>query len=81
MMTSILSNLPEEYKAIVEILEDKLDDKEKPLTIESICYKILVEFYWKNKQSGPRTSREYEKSLCLKSQYKGTYTTCEKKGI
>ena len=36
MMNHIISNLPEEYKTNVEILEDKLDDKEHPITIERI---------------------------------------------
>ena len=78
MMTHILSKLSEEYQTIVEILEDVLDDEDNPLTIERICDKLSVKFYQMNKQSGPITSREYEKSLYLKSQYKGTYKTCGK---
>ena len=68
MMTHILSNLPEEYQAIVEILEDDLDDEDDPLTIERIPDKILVKFDQMNEQSEPRTSREDEKDLYLKSQ-------------
>ena len=72
MITHILLNLPEEYQTIVEILEEKLDDKDDPLTIERIRDKFLVKFDQVNKQSRPRTLREYEKSLYVKSQYKGT---------
>ena len=32
-MTRILSNLPKKYQTIVEIIEDKKDDKDNPLTI------------------------------------------------
>ena len=44
MMTHILYNLPEEYQIIVGILEDKLDNKDKPLNIESIRDNLLVKF-------------------------------------
>ena len=44
MMTHILSNLPEEYQTIVEILEDELDDKDYPLTIERIHDNLSVKF-------------------------------------
>ena len=74
-MTRMLLNLPEEYQTIVEIIEDYLDDKNNPLTIERIRDKILVKFDQMNKQSGPRTSREDEKSFYLKSQYKVTWKT------
>ena len=43
-MTYIISNLPEEYQIIVEILEDKLDDDNGPLTIDMICDKLYVIF-------------------------------------
>ena len=33
MMTHILSNLPEEYQIVVEILENKLDDEDNTLTV------------------------------------------------
>ena len=33
MMTHILSNLPEEYQTIMEILEDELDKEDNPFTI------------------------------------------------
>ena len=62
MMTHILSNLPEEYQSIVEILEDKLDDKDDHLNIERILEKLLVKFGHMNEQSGPRTSIEEEKT-------------------
>ena len=71
-MTHILSNLPEEYQTTVEILEYELYDKNDPLTIERIREKNLAKFDQTNEQSGPRTSRKYEKSLNLKSQYEGT---------
>ena len=44
MMSHILSNLPEEYQTIVEILEDKLDNDSDFITIERIHDKILVEY-------------------------------------
>ena len=44
MMTHILSNLPEEYHTIMEIIEDKLDDKYYPPTIERIRDKLSVKF-------------------------------------
>ena len=58
MMTRILSKLPEEYQTTAKILEDKLDDKYDPLTIERIRDKHSVKFYQMNKQSGPRTPIE-----------------------
>ena len=60
MMTHILSNLPEECQIILEILEDELYDKDKPITIESICEKLLMKFDRMNEKSGPRASREDE---------------------
>ena len=42
MMTHILSDLPEEYQIIVDILEEKWDDDNDPLTIERICDKIFM---------------------------------------
>ena len=41
-MTKILSNLPEEYQIIVEIIEYELDGKHNPLTINRICDNLLV---------------------------------------
>ena len=55
MTTHILSNLPEEYKAIVEVLEDELYEKYHPLTFESICDKILVKFDQMNERSETKT--------------------------
>ena len=49
MMSHILSNLPEEYQTIVEILEDKLDDDSDFITIERIRDNILVKYYQTNK--------------------------------
>ena len=59
-MTHILLNLPEEYQTIVEILEEKLHDKDDPLTIERIRDKLSVKFDLMNEQSVPRNLREYE---------------------
>ena len=56
-MTHILSNLPEEYHTIFEILEDGLDDEDDPLTIERIRDNLSVKFDQMKEQSGPRTSR------------------------
>ena len=44
MMTHILSNLPDKYRTIVEILEDELNEKYQPLTIERIRDKLSVKF-------------------------------------
>ena len=63
MMTHILLNLPAEYQTILEILEDKLDDKDNPLTIERIRDKISVKFDRRNEKSGPRTSRKYKNPI------------------
>ena len=60
MMTHVLLNLPEEYQTIVEILEDKLNDKDDPLTIESISDNILVKFDQMKEKSGPIPLREDE---------------------
>ena len=50
MMSHILSNLPEEYQTIEEILEDKLDDDSEFITIERIRDNILVKYDQINKQ-------------------------------
>ena len=44
MMSHILSNLPEEYQTIKEILEDKLDYNSEFITIERIRDNILVNY-------------------------------------
>ena len=80
MMSLILSNLPEEYQTIVEILEDKLDDDSDFITIERIREKILVKYDQINKQSRPKIPIEDENHLSVKSQYKGTCVTCNKYG-
>ena len=61
MMTNILSNLPEEYQTIVEILEDKLDEKYHSLTIDITRNKLSVNFDQMNEQSETKTTREDEK--------------------
>ena len=60
-MTHILYNLSEEYQIIVELLEENLDDKYNPITIESIRDNLSVKFDRMNGQSGQKTSRENEK--------------------
>ena len=50
MMSHILSNLPEEYQTIVEIIEDKLDDYSDFITIERISDNILVKYDRTNKK-------------------------------
>lgn len=50
-MTHILSNLPEVYQNIVEILEDYLDDEDAPQTIKRIRDKLSEKYDWTNKQS------------------------------
>ena len=71
-MTRILSNLPEEYQTIIEVLKYELYDKDDPLIIERIRDKLSVKFDQMNEQSVPRASIEDEKPLYVKSQYKGT---------
>ena len=44
IMTHILSKLPEKYETIVEILEDKLVDKDKSHNIERIRNKLSSKF-------------------------------------
>ena len=51
MMTHILSNLPEVYQNILEILEDYLDDEDAPQTIKRIRDKLSEKYDWTNKQS------------------------------
>ena len=80
MITHILSNLPEEYQAIVKILADKIDHKDYPITMENIRGKFSVILDQMKGQSVPRTPREYGKDLYIKSQYKGTFTNCGKYG-
>ena len=41
-MTNTISNLPEEYQKIEEIIEDELDDDYNPLTIERIHDNLSV---------------------------------------
>ena len=50
MMTHILSNLPEEYQNIVEILEYGLDDDSNTLNIKRIRDKLSVKFDRMNEQ-------------------------------
>ena len=80
MMTNILLNFPEDYQTILETIEDKLYDKDHPLTIEKIRHKISVKSDQMSKQSIPKTSREYEKVLYVKPQYKDTCMTCGRYG-
>ena len=62
-MTYIISRLPEEYQNIIEITESELYYKDNPLNIEKISDKILVKCDQMNKQSRPKMSIKYEKSL------------------
>ena len=39
----------------MEIIENELDDKDNPLTIENICDKLFVKYDQINKQSRPKT--------------------------
>ena len=74
-MPHILSNLPEEYQTILEIIQDKIDDEKYPLNIKRIRDNILVKFDQMNEQSGSKTSIEDKKPLYVKPQYKGTCAT------
>ena len=49
-MTYLLSNFPDEYQTMVEIMEYELDYKYNPLTIDRIREKLYVEFDLMNKQ-------------------------------
>ena len=79
MMTHILLNLPEKYQTIMEILK-KRDKKDHTINIERTCDKLSVKFDRINKRPETKTSREDEKYLNIKPQYKGTCTTCRKYG-
>ena len=72
MMTHILSNLPEEYQTILEIIEDKLDNDSDFITIERVRDKIFVKCERTIKKSRPKMSGEDENYLYIKYQYKGT---------
>ena len=72
MMTNILLNLPEEYQTILEIIEYELYAEDNPLTTKRIHDKLSLKYDQMNEQSRPITSREYEKDLYVKSQYKCT---------
>ena len=74
-MPHMLSSLPEEYKTIVEIIQDKIDDDKYPLTIKRIRDNLLVKCDQMNEQTGSKTSIEDERSVYLKPQYKGTCAT------
>ena len=50
-MTHIMSNLPEEYKNMVENLEDELDDEIDMFAIEIIRDKLWAKYYIMNAQS------------------------------
>ena len=51
MMTHILSNLPQEYQTIIDILEDKLYYKYNHLLVQRFRDRLLVKYYWMNYQS------------------------------
>ena len=76
--THIISNLTEEYQNIVEIIYGDLDDEDNQLTIEMIRDKLSVNYDQMNKNPRPKISRENEKSLSIKFQYKSTCKTCGK---
>ena len=73
MITHILSNSPEEYQKIVGILEDKLNEKDHPITIERIHDKLLVKFDRRNRRLETKSSREDEKSLYVFALVLGRY--------
>ena len=74
-MTHIISNLPEEYQTIVEMIKDGLYKEDNPLTTKRICDKLSEKFDHIKDQTRTIISREYEKSLYINTQYKGTCTT------
>ena len=76
MMTHILSKLTEEYKNIVENIQDYLDEDIDPLTIERIRDKLSVEYDQMAVKSETKTSIEDEKSLYVKYKFKGTFNKC-----
>ena len=73
-MTHIQSSLPEANKNIVENLEDELDDDNNPLTTKRTREKLWEKYYWMNVWPETTNSREDEKYLYVKSEYKGTST-------
>ena len=63
MMTCILSNLPEVYEKIVEILEDEIYDEDDHLTIERIWDKLKANYDCMNIRSETKSSNGEEKAL------------------
>ena len=45
IVTYIISKLPEAYENVTKYIENKLDDKNDLLTINSICGKVLGKHY------------------------------------
>ena len=56
MMTYIISNFPEAYDNIVENIEEEMDDDNDPLTIKSICDKLLEKYDQTDVQSETKSS-------------------------
>ena len=50
-MTRILSNLPQEYQTIVDIMEDKIYYEYKHLIVQRFRDRFLVKYYWMTDQS------------------------------
>ena len=77
MITHTLSDLPEEYQTIMVILEDKLDDKEDPITSDKIwlnerkistkSFKIKLKYLYENYQYNSTCMN------CRKYRHKGKY--------
>ena len=63
MMTCILSNLPEVYEKIVEILEDEIYDEDDHLTIERIWDKLKANYDCMNIRSETKSSEGEKKAL------------------
>ena len=55
-MTYIISNFPEAYDNIVENIEEEMDDDNDPLTIKSICDKLLEKYDQTDVQSETKSS-------------------------
>jgi len=78
-MEHILNNLPKEYESVVNNLENKLDDRTNPLTIQNIQEALNLKFErMKGKKS--RGSDENEETALYAGGYKGVCFNCGKRG-
>jgi hypothetical protein len=74
MMIHILNNLPKEYENLVEVAEQKLDDKSDPLDLEGLKT-LLRRKYQRIKRLDSENDKE-EEALLTRGTYKGRCHKC-----